>query len=92
MSMSIHFHGDGAAPTVLDENQFLSAPRIASGDLAIFTSSHRGYARRSGEAVLVMFAIDAHTERVWQVKTRDARLLLALESELTRKDPTEITT
>lgn len=73
---------------------------VASGDLAVFRPDHAGYAHRSGETVLVVRCIaqppkiNGHDARVldslFQIKARDGRLLLAFESELTRKNPIEI--
>ena len=73
---------------------------IASGDLAIFHPDHAGYAHRDGQTVLVVRCICQHPksnghddpdlDRLFQVKARDGRLLLAFESELTRKNPIEV--
>ena len=73
---------------------------IENGDLAIFHPDHTGYAHRDGETVLVVHCIaqppksnghdNPDLDRLFQVKTRDACLLLAFESELTPKRPIEV--
>ena len=75
---------------------------VENGDLAIFHPDHAGYAHRDGETVLVLHCIcqrpksnghddpDLDLDRLFQVKARDGRLLLAFESELTRKSPIEV--